>query len=226
MKILGLLLALAAAGASAPRAAAAQQPASGLNAVALAGQQVAVLPITMVVLAPELAGDSAAAGWGTRAVAVRRADSIVAEALQGRAPEVQWVLPPQLRKLARRAPGMMPDPDQMGQAALRAPKLENVPDPLRASMRRLVALTEGRRVLVPAALSFVRDTAATATAAAGAVEGGASGRTPIHATLTLVLADARRGSILWRSLAQGSGRTADEALAAALAAALPLETMP
>jgi hypothetical protein len=45
----------------------------------------------------------------------------------------------------------------------------------------------------------------------------------IRADLALAAADTRTGRVLWRSLAVGSGADPQEALAAALAAVLPLD---
>jgi hypothetical protein len=106
--------------------------------------------------------------------------------------------------MARRAAGFVPDPDDMGQALLRAPKLTVIPDPLRSSLRTLLAIADGRLALVPAALGFGPEPA-----------GG------IRADLSLVVGDARTGKVMWRSLALGRGKTPDEALNAALAAVLP-----
>jgi hypothetical protein len=63
----------------------------------------------------------------------------------------------------------------------------------------------GRVAMVPAALSFGRDT---------------DGK--VRADLTLVAADTRSGKILWRSLAAGTGVTPDQALQAALLSVLPI----
>jgi hypothetical protein len=93
----------------------------------------------------------------------------------------------------------------MGQAVLRAPKIEVVPDPLRSSLRSLMAVAGGRIALVPAALGFGPET---------------DGQ--IRADLSLVLADARSGKVMWRSVALGRGKTPNEALNAAIAAVLPL----
>jgi hypothetical protein len=144
--------------------------------------------------------------YAERRAALLRADSLIGEAFSARAPEVSWVFPPALRKAARRAPGLVADPDQMGQAVLRSPKLKEVPDPLRADLRNLVALAGGRMALVPAALGL----------------GPAAGGRGVRADLSLALADARSGRVLWRTLASGSGATPDRALAAALAAVLPV----
>jgi hypothetical protein len=172
---------------------------------ALAGKIVGVLPLTLLVADPTLQSDPAYTEYKDRRGGLHRADSLISEALVGRGPEVHWVLPPELRKMARRAAGFVPDPDEMGQAVLRAPKLVVIPDPLRSSLRSLLAIADGRVALVPAALGFGPEP---------------DGR--IRADLTLVVGDARTGKVMWRSLALGRGKTPDEALKAALAAVLPL----
>jgi hypothetical protein len=175
-----------------------------LPTVGLAGKTVGVLPITMVVADPTLQSSPVYNEYRERRAALHRADSLIAEALVGRGPEVHWVLPPELRKMARRAAGFVPDPDDMGQAVLRAPKLANIPDPLRSSLRSLLAIADARLALVPAAIGFGPEP-----------DGG------IRADLTLVIGDARTGKVMWRSLVLGRGKTPDEALNAALASVLP-----
>jgi hypothetical protein len=178
-------------------------PVPVLPTAQLAGQSIAVLPLTLVVADPTLESDTIYAPYREHRSALLRADSLVAEGMRTRSPEVNWVLPPELRKLARRSAGFVADPDQMGQAVLRGPGLEKIPDPLRSSLRNLIALTDGRMALVPASLGFGPEP---------------DGR--IRADLTLVLADARNGRVLWRSVAYGRGRSPDEALNAAMAAVL------
>ena len=173
---------------------------------ALVGQSVALMPLTLVAADPALHTDTVYAPYRERRTALLWADSLIGDAFTGRAPEVRWILPPELRKVARRSPGIVGDPDQMGQAALRSPKLRQVPDPLRSSLRNLMAVVGGRMVMVPASLGFGRQ---------------ADGQ--LRADLSLVVADTRSGRILWRSLAAGSGANPREALDAALAAALPLD---
>ena len=187
---------------------AAQVPAAPVPTASLAGQTVAVIPITLVVADPALQADTIYAKYQDRRATLLWADSVIGDAFVGRAPEVNWVLPPKLRKVARRAPGLVGDPDQMGQAVMRAPNLKVIPDPLRSSLRNLVALTDGRIVMIPAALGFVRDSA-----------GG------VRADLSLVAGDVRSGKVLWRSQAIGSGATPFAALAAALATVLPTDAM-
>ena len=136
---------------------------------------------------------------------LRTADTIIGNALTERGPEVQWILPPELRKIARRSPGMVGDPDQLGQAMMRNPKLQRLPDNFRQNIRGLVAVAGNRYVLIPAALGLSR------------ADGGG-----VQADLSLVLADVRNGMVLWRTAATGRGDTPAAALRAAMAAVLPL----
>jgi len=164
------------------------------------------MPLTLVATDPAFLSDSLFAPYRDRRTTLTWADSVIGDAFVGRAPEVRWVLPPELRKVARRSPGIVGDPDQMGQALLRSPKFKTVPDPLRASLRNLMAVVGGRVAMVPASLGFLPDSTRR-----------------IRAELSLVAADTRTGKVVWRSLALGSGATPDAALAAALNAVLPLQ---
>jgi hypothetical protein len=175
----------------------------------LAGQTIPVLPITLVVADPALESDSVYQPYRERRAALLRADSLLGAGIQARGPEVNWVLPRELRKIARRSAGFVDDPDQMGHAVLRSPNMTKVPDPLRSSIRGLVAMVDGRLALIPASLGF-----------------GPEPNGQIRADLTLVLADGRSGKILWRSLAYGRGATPDQALNAAVAAVLPVSAGP
>src|SRR4051812_44315774 len=174
--------------------------------MSLSGQSIAVMPITMVVADPALVSDSLYAPWRDHRTALSTADSLVGDAFAGRAPEVRWVLPPELRKIARRSPGIVGDPDQMGQAALRSTKITDIPDPLRSSLRNLNAVAGGRVAMVPAALSFSREP---------------DGR--LRADLALVGADTRSGKVIWRSTPAGVGGSPQQALDAALAMVLPVD---
>jgi len=208
--ILALLSFSCAAGAQQPAPVAPAPPgelAPPVPTEALVGQNVAVMPITLVAADPALQSDTIYAPYRDRQTTLLWADSLIGEAFVGRAPEVRWVLPPELRKVARRSPGIVGDPDQMGQAMLRSPKRKDIPDPLRSSLRNLMAVVGGRAVMVPASLGFGRQ---------------ADGR--IRADLTLVVADTRSGKVLWRSLAAGNGTDPQMALDAALTAVLPLDT--
>ena len=182
------------------------QPISILPIARISGQTVAILPITLLVADPSLEAESVYAAYTDRRAALARADSLVSEGIVKRAPEVNWVPPRDLRKMARRSAGYLVDPDQMGQAVLRGPKIIVIPDPLRSSLRSLMAVAGGRLALVPAAIGF-----------------GPEPDGQIRADLSLVLGDARTGKVVWRSLAYGRGKSPDEALNAAVAAVLPLD---
>ena len=173
------------------------QAAAAINVTPLAGQAVPVLPNSYLV-ADGIAGIPAA-----RLEALAWADSIMGETLEARGPEVRWVLAPALRQVAKRAPSTVPSPDKMGQATLRARRMDRVPDPLRVYLRSLAALTGSRLVLVPAAMRFTNV--------------GDSVRVEID----FVMADARNGSIPWRSVPTATAATAAEALRAAVGHILP-----
>jgi hypothetical protein len=167
-----------------------------MSTPALAGQKVAVLPLTLAVPDTALAGDSL---LGSRAKVLAWADSILLEALTGRAPEVTWVGPVELRRAARRATGMATDPDRLGHAVLRDVNLKIVPDPLRSQIRTLVALVDARYCLVPTAAVFLKEP---------------DGR--IKVEMMLVLVDARTGNPGWHSIASAVGATPALAYRAAL----------
>ena len=151
----------------------------------------------MVVTDPRLPGGT---GVDARTRTMRWADSLLGDALLERAPQVEWILPPALRRTAERAVGVMPSPDRMGQSVMRSPALTSVPDPLRGYLRQLVALSGGARfALIPAALYLTPGPADS-----------------IVVQLSAVLADGRLGRVLWRTMAKGTGSTADQALRVAL----------
>lgn len=200
-----LTLATTACGSAAARAQDEPQqpdpePAPALALAPIAGQRVPVLPITLVAVeapADEFLppGREARLSW---------ADSLVAEVLLGRGPEVAWVLPAELRRTARRAPGTVTDPDRMGQALMRASSIDRVPDPLRGYLRGLTAMTDSRLVFIPAAVHLAADS----------TDG-------VRAEVALVLADSRNGAVVWRSRPVATGATAAAALTAAIVKILP-----
>jgi len=163
-----------------------------LPTAGLAGQQVIVLPLTMVGAEDSLHWDVVS----DRRAVLDRADSVIVALLKARAPEVNWVPPAEVRRAARRAIGIATDPDQMGTAVLRADRLVQVPDPLQSELRTLAAIagSGGRYALVPAALVYrVRDPR---------VDSGAGKAT---AELSMVLVDVRVGRVGWRTVARGTG---------------------
>lgn len=205
LPLLLLALAVSACGGKKPSTSATperkEEPVLPFATVAFAGQQVAVVPLTLVVADDVTGRDPLLVN---RAASLAWADSTILAALNGRGPEVKWVGPVELRKIARRSPTVAPDPDRMGQAMLRT-RFEDVPEPLRTMLRQLVALVGGRFAMVPAALAFSRDP---------------DGKT--RAELALTLADTRTGKVIWRTLAWGTADSAERALTVALETVLPV----
>lgn len=174
-------------------------PAPALLISPLAGQRIPVLPLTFLVA--EAPADEFLPP--DRIARMHWADSLLGEMLLEHGPEVEWVLPPELRRIAARAPNMVTDPDRMGQAIMRSPGLEIVPDPLRSYLRALAAMSNARVVMIPAALRFRPDS------------GG------IRAELVMVMADTRNGRVIWRSHPSVIGATPTAALRASIAHILP-----
>lgn len=162
----------------------------------------ALLPLTLAVPAPELAGDSV---MGVRARVLALADSMILDGATGRAPEITWLGPAALRQIARRSTGLGTDPDRMGHAVLRDATLKVVPDPLRSQIRTLTALADARFVLAPAAAVFLPDPAG------------------VRLELHLVLVDARTGAPAWRSIASAAGANPTEAFRGAMARIFPVQ---
>lgn len=187
-------------------------PTAPIPVSGLAGQRVMLMPVTLA-LADE------ALGWrsqlGDRRATLGAADSTLAALLTERAPEVTWVLPPELRRAVQLSAGMAGDPGQFPTSVLRHDDVAEVPDPLRSQLRNLAAVARSRFALVPAALIWVP---ADTTAAARAVVLGAG---PATAELTFVMVDTRLGHVLFRTVARGGGDDPWSALARAAKAATP-----
>ena len=188
------------AGAQTPAKAPKPLPAPALLLAPLAGQAIPVLPASYIVADSGIAGLPA-----TRAAQLAWADSVLFEALQTRGPEATWTSPAELRRIARRAAGTVTDPDRMGQSLMRYSSMKKVPDPLLSNLRALVAMTDSRVVMIPAMYRF--------------------SRTPegVKVEATLVLVDARSGTVPWRSNPVAIGADAGAALAATIAWILPEE---
>ena len=170
-------------------------PSAPLPTAGIAGQRVALTPLALVAAEEALQWDAVI---GDRRTTLDKCDSIIATLLTARAPEVTWVGPAELRHIARRAPGIAADPDQMGTSFLRASNIVDVPDPLRYELRTLMGLVGGRYVMVPAGLVF-----RVASSPPGAAPPGS--RPLATAELSVVLIDSRIGKIGWRTIARGEG---------------------
>jgi len=182
-------------------------PTAPLPTAGLAGQRVALTPLELVGAEEALKWDSLIAD---RRNTLNKCDSIIAMLLTGRAPEVTWVLPAELRRTAHRAPGVAAEPDQLGTAFLRATGIVDVPDPLRYQLRTLVGLAGGRFALIPAGVVFrVPKGAAPATPPLAMVE------------LSMVMVDTRVGKVGWRTIARGEAADPWTALTRAVKALTP-----
>jgi hypothetical protein len=203
--VVTVLLAAACGG----KPAAPQQPVPAptlpLPLAGLASVKVPVLPLTLLAADDSLGWSAALAD---QRASLATADSIVTTLLKGRAPEVTWIPPEDLRRQARRSPTFATNPDQMGTALLRGERIVDVPDPLRSELRALVAIADARYALVPAQLVFRR------------MVGSADGRMGT-AELTVVIVDARLGRVGFRTIARGDGTDPWTALTRAVKALTP-----
>ena len=199
--LVGMLAACGGGGAPGNGQAPEPEATQPLPTAGIAGQPVAVYPLTLMTAAEEL-------GWhgylAARREALDRADSIIGALLVERSPEVTWVLPAELRRAAARAPGLLTNPDQMATALLRSPRVERIPDPLRSQMRALNGVAADRYAFIPTALIFTRTP---------------DGRG--QAELMLVMGDVRTGLLQWRTVARGTGTDPWEALRVAFKALTP-----
>jgi hypothetical protein len=187
-------------------------PTAPLPTAGLAGQKVALTPLALVAAEDSLHWEALVAD---RRVSLDKSDSIIATLLTARAPEVTWVPPAELRRVARRAPGIAADPDQMGTSFLRAEKIIDVPDPLRYQLRTLVGLVGGRYAMVPAGLVFrVADSTGSAIRPSGLPRQAV-------AELSIVMIDTRVGKIGWRTVARGEGTDPWTALTRAVKSLTP-----
>jgi hypothetical protein len=187
-----------------PAAAQKKPTTQPLVTAAVAGQGVAIVPINLVVVDPSVPPGTVTAD---RATLLRWTDSLLSDGAINRAPDVKWVPPGELRRIAKRNAGYLPDPDQMGQSVMRGWGLTSVPDPLRSNLRRFVAVAGGwRYALIPASLLITTDSAGM-----------------LRADLSILLADTRTGKVVWRSVAKGRGGTPDQMLGKAVATIFPIE---
>jgi hypothetical protein len=210
-RILGLLLLAGALGA-APAVAQDSKEFRGrvLATPALAGLSVPVLTLGGFGVDSTLAsGDSVLGGWSSRAAAITRFDGILGSYLTDNSPDVKWVLPDALRRMAKRAPSILPDPDRLGHQVMSAENVRRVPNPLASRLRQLVAMGDARHVFIPSGLLLKRDSLGT-----------------VQAELAAQLVDARLGDVLWRTYATGKGRSPDAAVRAAIATMVPPELNP
>lgn len=183
-----LTLAFCAAGAGAacgakdpPRNAPAPTTARGRPLANLAGQRVVVVPALVV-----REGDPA--GWAARIPRLREflrvLDDEIAAALADRGLGQAWVFPDQLWRGHSRNPSLGVDPYRLATQPLRGARLavgDRIPEPLASQLRALVAMHDGRLVLLPVEVFFDIDRVA------------GTGRTAVR----VALVDARLAEIRW-----------------------------
>lgn len=181
-----------------------------LGVQALAGQIVAIVPITFIGADSSLKGDSALALYRNRIAGLRHFDSLFGDYLTSVLLETKWVLPPELRMISVRSSGYFPDPDLMGQSVMRNPGIKKkVPEPLQSKLRSISGVTNARVIIIPAGVVFVRDSTGM-----------------LAARVSVVLVDPRLGDIKYRTITTGKGVTPDAALRAAFAIMVPPESLP
>lgn len=181
-----------------------------LGVQALSGQIVAVVPITFIGADSAARGDSALAFYRNRVAGLRHFDSLFGEYMSSVLLETKWVLPDELRKLSVRSSGYFPDPDLMGQGALRNPNIrKKVPEPLQSKLRAISGVTNARVIIIPAGVVFSRDSTGMLAAA-----------------VSVVLTDPRLGDIKYRTITTGRGVSPDAALRSAFAIMVPPESLP
>lgn len=180
-----LLVALASAGCAGGGASPAQQGGAsaptGRPLAGLAAQRIIVAPVAVIA-----EGDSLgwAAGIPRQREWLRQLDQEIATELGARGLEGAWVFPEALAKGFQRNPTLSPDPYRLAVDPLRnvtrpSPELR-APDPLASQLRTLVAVHDGRFVLLPVQVGFEP-------------AGAAGGR----GVLRLLLVDARTTEVRW-----------------------------
>lgn len=150
----------------------------------------ASVPVVLVPAYTVRGGD--ALGWAARLTSrefLRGLDAEIAFVLKERGIDSVWKLPDRLIADYRRNPTLGANPSNLAAEPLRMTSLklgQRVPDPLASQLRSLVALHDGRHVLLPLEVRF-EPTGAPATGQT------ATGR----AVLRLVLIDARATEVRW-----------------------------
>jgi hypothetical protein len=188
--------AITACGSKDPRSSSARPTAGPARPLAgIAAQRVVVAPALAV-----REGD--AAGWAARIPRLREflrvLDDEIAAALAERGLGQAWVFPDQLWRGHSRNPSLGVDPYRLATQPLRGARLaigDRIPEPLASQLRALVAIHDGRLVLLPVEVFFDINRA------------GGTGRT----ALRLALVDARLAEIRWTGevKAQTSGTEPD-----------------
>ncbi len=171
------VVALSACHHAAPPPSAVSPDAQRLGGIV--GQPLLVAPVQSVKIAPELAWTGL-----PRSVDILAAlDQSLTDTLRTRLADPQWVYAAALIESAKNNPTYATDPRALSIQALKSTKLEiaqRLPEPLASQLRLMLALHDGRLILIPVELRFERS-----------VSGAA------HPVLHLVLVDPRLSDVRW-----------------------------
>lgn len=155
----------------------------------LAAEQMLVLPVQYLTFADSL-------GWSQGAPPSRTylntVDDEIAFALTQRGLKGRWTLSPDLIRSVTRNPGYAPDPRSLAAGEVRWGQKDagwELREPLASQLRSLIALTDARYILFPVEMRF------TGSQGIG------------HATLHLVIIDARRSQVQWTGDLAGTPAT-------------------
>ena len=145
----------------------------------IVGQPLLIAPVQSMKIAPELAWT----GLPRTADILAALDQSLTDTLRARLANPQWVYAAALIESAKNNPTYATDPRGLSIQALKSPKLEvaqRLPEPLASQLRLMLALHDGRLILIPVELRFERTPAGAA-----------------HPVLHLVLVDPRLSDIRW-----------------------------
>jgi hypothetical protein len=145
----------------------------------IAGQALLVTPVQTLRVAPELNWT----GLPRTAGMLAALDSALSDTLRERVRNPQWAFSEALVASAKANPTYASDPHLLSIQSLRSPRLEvgqRLAEPLASQLRTMLALHEGRLVLIPVELRFDRSPTGMA-----------------RAVLRLVLVDPRRSDVTW-----------------------------
>jgi hypothetical protein len=155
----------------------------------LAAEQMLVLPVQYLTFADSL-------GWSQDAPPSRTylstLDDEIAYALTQRGLKGRWTLAPEIIRSVARNQGYAPDPRALAANEIRSAQKAadwQLHEPLASQLRSLIALTDARYILFPVEMRLT----------------GSNGEG--HATLHLVIIDARRSQVQWSGDLAGAPAT-------------------
>lgn len=122
-------------------------------------------------------------------------------ALRGRDTRTQWIDPARLRRSLASSPGFAPDPAALPNDRYEVYGQRRIQGGLADAVRRYMALTEARLVVIPRSATLVSPDSA-----------------PAFVRLNVAVVDARTGSVVWYGEADGQAAAPDDRALIATAA--------